>query len=83
MYFGTREFAWKRYIRSAFRVSGSIDKRILFITYVGMTTRELEKVKEAVSEQITFDEIFVQKASPSIAANCGPGTFGLLFFTKF
>ncbi len=83
VYFGTREYAWKRYIKSAFRVSGSIDKRILFITYVGMTKRDLDRVKEAVQEQIHFDEIFVQKASPSIAANCGPGTFGLLFFTKF
>jgi DegV family protein with EDD domain len=82
-YFGSREHAWRRYITSAFRVPGVVDRRFLFITYAGMSTKELEKVKEMVTAKIKFDEIYIQKASPAIAASCGPGTFGLLFFTIY
>ncbi len=82
-YFGSREHAWRRYITSAFRVPGVVDRRFLFITYAGMSTKELEKVKEMVTAKIKFDEIYIQKASPAIAASCGPGTFGLLFFTTY
>jgi DegV family protein with EDD domain len=81
-YFGSRERAWKKYIAAIFRVSGSIDHRFMFITYAGMTTRDLERVRELVEEKMKFDKIFIQKASPAIAASCGPGTFGLLFFTE-
>ena len=82
-YFGSREHAWRRYIASAFRVPGKIDRRLVFITYAGMTTKELEKVREMIEGKIKFDKIYVQKASPTIAASCGPGTFGLLFFTEY
>ena len=81
-YFGSRERAWKKYIAAIFRVSGTIDHRFMFITYAGMTTKELERVRELVEEKMKFDKIFIQKASPAIAASCGPGTFGLLFFTE-
>ena len=83
VYFSSREDAWEKYIANAFNVQGEIDTRMLFITYVGMTTRELEKVKEMAAKYVSFDEVFVQKASPTIAANCGPGTFGLLFVTRY
>ena len=81
--FGTKEQAWKKYMTSAFRVTGVINRRILFITYVGMSSKELEHVREMVKAKINFEEIYIQKASPAIAANCGPGTFGLLFFTEY
>ncbi len=83
VYFGSREHAWKRYISTVFNVLGDIDKRMLFITYVGMTTKELEKVKKMVQKRIDFDKIYIKKASPAVAANCGPGTFGLLFYTEY
>ena len=82
-YFGSNEQAWKKYITSAFRVTGVVNRRILFITYVGMTLKELEHIRDMVKAKIDFDEIYIQKASPAIAANCGPGTFGLLFFTEY
>ena len=82
-YFGSKEQAWKKYMTSAFRVTGVINRRILFITYVGMSSKELEHVREMVKAKINFEEVYIQKASPAIAANCGPGTFGLLFFTEY
>ena len=79
--FGSREFTIRRYIKSQLRHPERIDTSILFITYVGMDRNELERIRYEVMELVMFDEIIFQKASPSIAVNCGPGTFGLLFKT--
>ncbi len=83
IFFGTRERAWARYVNSAFRVPGRIDDNILFVTYVGMTQKELDEVERMIREQRNFKHIYFQKASPAIAVNCGPGTFGLLFYTRY
>ncbi|MBQ4275981.1 MAG: DegV family EDD domain-containing protein, partial [Lachnospiraceae bacterium] len=78
MLFGSRRFAWKKYIDSTLKNSGRIDKGILFVTYVGLTNKEMDWIRERIDEKAEFEEIYFQKASPAIAVNCGPGTFGLL-----
>ncbi|MCR5773617.1 MAG: DegV family EDD domain-containing protein [Lachnospiraceae bacterium] len=83
VYFGSTERVWDKYIAAAFRVPGKIDKRMLFITYVGMSNKDLESVKKKALKKVAFEEVYIQKASPTIAANSGPGTFGLLFFTEY
>ena len=70
---------WIRYISSCLSNVSAIDKSILFITYVGLTKKELDFVREQVERRVHFDNIYVQKASPTIAVNSGPGTFGLLY----
>lgn len=78
IFFGTRESVWKRYIDSC--LSGvKIDDTILFITYVGLTKKELEWIRNRVEKKHKFNKVFFQQASPAIAANCGPGTFGIIF----
>lgn len=79
---GTRDYAWKKYIASVLDIQGEIDKRILFLTYAGVSTKELNEIIEQVKMKVSFEHIICQKASPAIAANCGPGTFGLLFMLK-
>ena len=79
---GTREEAWKKYIHCTLRNPSRVDKSILFITFAGVTKKELDWIREEVEKRITFDEVYFQQASPSIASNCGPGTFGLLFRTR-
>lgn len=76
---GTREFAWKKYIESILSVYSKIDKGVLFITYAGLTNDELKKIEDQVKSKGDFDNIYYQKASPAISANCGPGTFGLIY----
>jgi len=76
---GSRESAWKRYIASELHAMASTDRRILFVTYVGLTQKELEFIREEIRKKGEFERIVFQKASPAIAVNCGPGTFGLLF----
>lgn len=75
----SREKAWETYITTALRPLHKIDRKILFVTYVGLTAKELEFIKAEVEKRISFDTVYYQEASPAIAVNCGPGTFGLLF----
>ena len=81
-YFGSRESAWKAYINSALTRSPSIDTRVLFVTYVGISKREADWIRDQIEKTMHFDEIYFKQASPAIAVNCGPGTFGLLFMEK-
>ncbi|MCR4798533.1 MAG: DegV family EDD domain-containing protein, partial [Lachnospiraceae bacterium] len=82
VYFGAKEACADKYIHSALGLLSGIDKRKLFITYAGMSMEELRRVKDVVEKRVQFDEIIFQKASSAITANCGPGTFGLLYITK-
>lgn len=82
LYLGSRMHAWDRYISSCLSNASVIDTRTLYITYVGLSAKELEIIKERVDKKVRFENVYVQKASPAIAVNSGPGTFGLLFMKK-
>lgn len=79
---GDYERISNKYIKSLIKRSDSIDTSVLFITYVGMKRYEVEKIRDEVEKELHFDNIYLTKASPSIAINCGPGTFGLIFSRK-
>ena len=79
---GTKEYAQKKYIAATMKSMSKADTRILFITYVGLSVQELEEIKKQITSRYSFEQIFYQKASPAISANCGPGSFGLLFVQK-
>ncbi|MBQ4232678.1 MAG: DegV family protein, partial [Lachnospiraceae bacterium] len=70
------------YISSSLNTINKIDTGILFVTYVGLNIKEKEEIAKEISKKITFDKIYFHQASPVIAVNCGPGTFGLLFMTE-
>ena len=76
---GSSAHAREKYVQSLIKRAGTADRRILFVTYVGMTQKELDRIRTVVMSKVPFDEVYFQKASPAIAANCGPGTFGLLY----
>ena len=82
IHMGVRKTVWKRYIRSALRHPAAIDKRLLFITYAGLRPSDLDEIAAQVRQLMPFEKVVYQKASPAISANCGPGTFGLLFLEK-
>lgn len=79
---GTRDDTWRKYIAATLHTRQEIDKKTLFITYAGLTNEELKEIEEQVKNTVAFENIICQKASPAIATNCGPGTFGLLFKLK-
>lgn len=79
---GTKDYAWKKYIASTLKAMRDVDRKILFITYAGLTNEELKEIEKQVTSKGAFENIIYQKASPAISANCGPGSFGLLFVRK-
>ncbi|MCR4585520.1 MAG: DegV family EDD domain-containing protein [Lachnospiraceae bacterium] len=82
IYMGSAEKVRLAYIKRALHDKNNIDTSLLFITYAGMKKEELEVIKEEVQKIVAFDKVYIQKASPAISINCGPGTFGLLFGRK-
>ena len=38
-----------------------------------------QEITKEVREKDAIENIIYQKASPAVAINCGPGTFGMLF----
>ncbi|MCR5099282.1 MAG: DegV family EDD domain-containing protein [Lachnospiraceae bacterium] len=79
---GDYEKVKDKYIHSCLKNPETIDTSVLFITYVGMRMSEVEKVKEEVANIVSFERVYLTKAAPSTAINCGPGTFGLIFARK-
>ena len=82
LYFGSRKKAWKKYINMSLASDGPVDTRMLFVTYVGISNRDLDWIREQIAKKMTFDQVYFQQASPAISVNCGPGTFGLLWREK-
>ena len=72
----------KQYMRRVFRTGGSIDRRILFITYAGLDEQRVRYIRDLVQQYCPFERVYLQKASSAVASNCGPGSFGLLFMRK-
>ena len=82
LFFGARKKAWQRYIAYALKHDDRIVHDILFVTYVGLTKRDTDYIREEIEKRAKFEKIYFQKASPAIAVNCGAGTFGLLYKTE-
>lgn len=72
----------KSYIRKVLRDARNIDRRILFITYAGMSEQRLKYIQDLVKQYCPFERVYLQKSSSAVASNCGPGSFGLLFMKK-
>ena len=82
IYFGSSKNAWKNYINACLSAGSKIDTSLLFVTYVGLSKKEMDWIKEYIEKKMKFDQIIFKQACASIAVNCGPGTFGLLFKEK-
>ena len=78
IYFGARERVWMRYINAVLKDPKKLDKRLLFVTCVGLTKRDMDEIRGYIEKRAKFDAIYFRQASPVIAVNCGAGTFGLL-----
>ena len=80
--FGNIDRARKTYVKRTFTLSKNIDKRLAFITYVGLNQDELGAIEKEVRKHVDFDKIIYKKTTPAIAINSGPGTFGVLFMVN-
>ena len=74
IFFGRQKQVRRQYIRRVLRSPETINKELLFITYAGLRQDEAESIRDAVQSVVKFETVYLQKASPSICANCGPAT---------
>ena len=79
MHMGTREQAWKHFIRNCLRDKERIDPGTIIIVHVGRSEEELDMIEEEIRKYIAFRDIVRQKISPALTITCGPATFGLMY----
>ncbi|MBQ4283699.1 MAG: DegV family protein [Lachnospira sp.] len=58
------------------------DNKRVFITHSGCSEETIDKIKQFLSELNYFEEIIVTRAGGVISSHCGPGTLGVLYYSK-
>ncbi len=79
---GRTRRAYKEYIKRAFPVDIIPDSDVVFITYADVPVDTLMWIREEISKIAYFEHVVFQQASAAISSNCGPGSFGILYFVK-
>ena len=70
------------YVKDRLSNREDLDRGTLFVTRTPVSDDCLEAVKNAVSEQADFENIYWTEAGCTISCHCGPGTLGVLFVRK-
>lgn len=76
---GSYDKALMRYIRSELRHERRIDKRQLFITHAGCSSKLISQLKEKAESLCRFDRITVTKASVFVSDCGGPRSVGMMY----
>jgi len=82
VWMGSTKRVYRKYIHEAFPVDIIPDSDVVFVTYVDVPVETLLWIKEEISKIAYFEHVVFQQASAAISSNCGPGTFGILYFVK-
>lgn len=72
----------KHYIHSRLKHPEKIDTSRAFVTHAGCTKEQVDSYVAEVRKVVPFERIHVCNASATVASNCGPGTFGVIFMYK-
>ena len=81
-YRGTLKKVLPLYVKDKLSQYENISKKRIFITHSGIDEEYIQLVKQAIMEQMSFEEIYVTQASCTISCHCGPNTLGILFMTE-
>lgn len=79
---GSIENARVQGIRWSLRHKRRINKDIIYVTHVGCSVKELEKLRSEILHCIPFARVEVQKASFTTACNAGVATIGIAFYER-
>ena len=82
VWMGSTKYAYRRYIHRAIPVDTIPDADIAFVTYADVPEDTLKWIEDEIRKTAYFEHIVFQQASAAISSNCGPGTFGVLYFLK-
>ena len=80
--FGSKMSYVKKYVKKMLRKSKNISDDILFIA-IDDSSEELKKlVYDEVTRKINWKRIYFQDVSATTYCNLGPGSIGIMFYTK-
>ena len=79
---GTIESAWMQGIKWSLRHKKKINEDIIFITHVGCSYKDLQKIKKEILRCIPFARVEIIKASFTTACNAGVSTVGISYYEK-
>ena len=76
---GNLESAWRTMIRLHLRDKKKIDKRIVFITHVNCSVKQLDFITREVKKCVPFEQVIVQKTSFTLACSSGLECIGIAY----
>ena len=79
---GRLEKAQRNYIRHHLAARRRISTDVVYITYVGCSVKEQERIQQEVLKCVPFQKVIMQKASFSNACNAGMGTIGIAYYER-
>ena len=79
---GNIERAWKQGIWLHLRKRRRINKRVVCISHVGCSVKQLQMIKNEVLSRVPFERVIIQKASFSSACSAGTLTVGISYYRK-
>ncbi len=79
---GRTRRAYRKYIGRALPADTIPDPDVVFVTYVDVPHDTLLWIEEEIKKTAYFEHVIFKQASAAISSNCGPGTFGILYFLK-
>ena len=82
VWLGRTRRAYRKYISRTLPPDLIPDSDVAFVTYADVSTDTLKWIEEEIRKTAYFEHIVFQQASAAISSNCGPGTFGILYFLK-
>ena len=81
-YRGNLELALSKYARDLEEELLNAEKDIVFVTHSGCDEKIVNEIKDKINSLGYFDEIIETRAGGVISSHCGPGTLGILFYSK-
>jgi len=80
IYMGNYRRCAHRYIKNTLGKVDEINPENGFITYAGCSEDTLEYVRKELDKKIKFENMYEVQASATVSSNCGPNTFGVIFY---
>lgn len=78
---GTLESVWRLMIHQLLRNKKKVDKRIVFITHVNCSVKQLNFIVREVKKCVPFELVVVQKTSFTLACSSGLECIGIAYHT--
>lgn len=70
------------YVQDKLTNRDDLDYRRIFITHSGVDDETVEQIRADIMASGPWEDIIVTRAGCTISNHCGPGTLGVLYYTK-